>query len=552
MPTKKKGELDEAEIVEGKKPQIQRSPEVCARCILNGIPEKQVTFARHTDYMGHARKHADKDREAVKAGLHKAKPQSETQKTPPTSKQAEEEFVEPLPREPDAEPIGELDWEALEVPLDEAKVLRRVLKDAGLMARIDAITRHFTNHANLDDLPFLDSLLRGAGASVPVTKWALLGWADHRRGGHDWVNAKYPEQAMTLETAEKIAEKKAAEQPKEEESPFKAMKAFLKEQMEMQQSIMMIDYMKQLSAKGLFVTPTGQTVDLNKKPEEEAKLRAVEGGQFVKMTESEFADYLIRQQQFGLQKDKMEQELKMRVAQDEKKKDSEKIPLRLDDGQVVNVPSDQVDKYLFLMKSMAPDQKKDIYELMREQEKTRSEMEKHYQQQMQELRDQNMRMMTDRQEGMIKQLQAQMASRPNPIMEMVQTTEELRQAGLMKPEGESIDQHKMVLQEKKLDTTMSLMIQQQASLNRKTDQLLGVLGPIAQKFAQEAAEDLPRPKDLRQKGLARRKQLAQEILPVPEQQMEQMQEQLEQGSSSEEVSEEEPRRKKAMTVGRTQ
>lgn len=543
MPAKKKIGLDEAELKREKK---SRKPNICVRCLANGVPEEKVTFLSPHEYLSHMRGHAKKDRETVKTRSTVA-PAAQPR---PIESRPITAIEEPTTIEPDIEPIGELDWDDLETPLDEAKVLRRVLKDAGLIARVDAITRHFMNHSNLDDVAFLDSLLRGAGASVPVTKWALLGWADHRRGGHDWVNAKYPEQALTFETAEKIAEKKAAEQPKEEESPFKAMKNFFKEQIEMRQSMMMMDYMDKLSAKGLFMTPTGQTVDLNKKPEEEAKLRAVEGGQFVKMTEAEFADYLMRQQQFGLQKEKMEQDSKVRLAQDEKKKESEKIPLRLDDGQIVNVPADQIDKYLFLMKSMAPDQKKDIYELMREQEKTRSEMEKHYQQQMQELRDQNLRMMTDRQEGMIKQLQAQMASRPNPIMEMVQTQEELKQAGLMKQEGESIDQHKMVLQEKKLDTTMSLMIQQQASLNRKTDQALGLLAPIAQKFAQEAAEDLPRPKEFREKGLARRKQRAQEILPIPEQQMEQMQEQLE--HPPEEIPEQEPRRKKAMTVGRAQ
>jgi len=286
--------------------------------------------------------------------------------------------------EPDDKSIGDLDWDELEVPVDETKVLQRVLRDAGMLARVDAVTRHFMNHSNLDDIPYLDSLIRSSGASVPVTKFALLGWADHRRGGHEWVNAKYPEQAMTLESAEKIAEKKAAEQPKEEESPFKTMKNFFKELMEMQQSMMMMDYMDHLRAKGLFMTPTSQAVNLNKKPKEEPKLRDIDG-QFVKMTEAEFADYLMKQQYFKLQKEKMEQDSKIRLAQEDKKKESEKLPLRLEDGRIVTVPSDQVDKYLFMLKSTAPDQKKDLCELISSQEKIRQEMERAHQQQMQQL-----------------------------------------------------------------------------------------------------------------------------------------------------------------------
>jgi len=139
--------------------------------------------------------------------------------------------------------------------------------------------------------------------------------------------------------------------------------------------VMMMEYMKQA---------TGQAVNLNKKPKEEPKLRDIDG-QFVKMTEAEFADYLMGQQYFKLQKEKMEQDSKIRLAQEDKKKESEKLPLRLEDGTIVNVPSDQVDKYLFMLKSTAPDQKKDLYELMREQEKIRQEMERAHQQQMQQL-----------------------------------------------------------------------------------------------------------------------------------------------------------------------
>jgi hypothetical protein len=89
---------------------------------------------------------------------------------------------------------------------------------------------------------------------------------------------------------------------------------------------------------------------------------------------------------------------------------------------------------------------------------------------------------------------------------------------------------------------MQLVVQQQQSLNRKSDQLIAALGPIVQNYAAKAADNLPQPQDIRQQVHERRTNIAKEVLPVDESALAQIQERLEEPR-------EEPRRRKAMVAG---
>ena len=522
------------------KPQWQ-----CGRCISEGVEEAAATFFNFGEYGLHLRDHKRVDRGQPPLGA------SIIQEGPTAGT--------PNDITPIAEP-------------DEMVYLRKTLMKAGVLTRLDSIVDAFSSHSDLDDLPYLDKLMNDSGASTFAKKMALTNWADHRRIDQEYIYRRYPSKDRIIMPM--TAEQQAVE-AKVQKDPFDSMTEMMEKQMKLQMlqeqmsrlradndSLQMQNMMKQrMLQAGVMFGADGKPFGTSEKTEE-AKLRAVEGGQFVKMTEAEYADYLMRQQQFGLQKEKMEQDTKIRLAQDEKKKESEKIPLRLEDGTIINVPSDQVDKYLFMLKSTAPDQKKDLYELMREQEKTRQEMEKNYQSQAQQMRDQMNQMLLDKQETMIRQLQTQMASRPNPIQEMVHTQEELKSAGLLAEGSKDIEQHQMAIQEKKLDTTMNLILQQQAAMIQKTNMVLNAIGPIVQQYAQKAAANLPEPGSgkLRANLRDRRKQMAQEVMPLPEQDLQAMQQQLEselQEDTSappapppEAIAPPKPRAKKTLAVGR--
>lgn len=413
-------------------------------------------------------------------------------------------------------------------PLDEMDTLREILANAGVLARRESIISSFATK-DPDDIPKLDNILVQAGVPFAARRMALMNWSDHRGVDTNYTDTKYPQGG----TAKVEAEEKIATQAKSKD-PMDIMTETIEKQMKLMTMQMNLQYLQRMMRTGADSPPDGlRVVD---GPKEEPKLRIMEDGQSVRMTESEWAEYLIGRQRWR-------EQLTLQQSKEEKKKEAEKIPFRLDDGTIVQVPSDQVDKWLFMMKSTSPDNKKDVFELMREQEKSRQDMERFYQQQMQAVKDQNYQMIAERQEQAIRQLQANLQNRPNPIQEMVNTQEELKSAGLLaSQEGKGIDQHRLEMQEKKLDTTMQLVVQQQQSLNRKSDQLIAALGPIVQNYAAKAADNLPQPQDIRQQVHERRTNIAKEVLPVDESALAQIQERLEEPR-------EEPRRRKAMVAG---
>ena len=242
---------------------------------------------------------------------------------------------------------------------------------------------------------------------------------------------------------------------------------------------------------------------------EEKMMRQLQNGSSVEMTDKQWIAY-----QTDVERQKTQ--LALQATKEETKRESEKIPIKID-GTIVHVPADQVDKYIMLSKSMSePDQKKDVYAIMQEAEKMRHEMQQQYQAEMRVMREKQNDMVLQRQEQMIQQLQSQMQQRPNPIQEMVSTQTELREAGILSEGTKDVDQHNMAIQEKKLDTTMNLILQQQDAMNKKTNQLITVLSPIAQQYAQDAAQNLPKPGEARDGFREKRKAAAQEIMPLNE------------------------------------
>lgn len=498
----------------------------CGRCISEGVDEAAATFFNFGEYGLHLRDHKRADRGQPPLGASIIHGEA-TAGTPITL---------------NAEP-------------DEMVYLRNTLMKAGVLTRLDSIVDAFSSHSDLDDLPYLDKLMNDSGASTFAKKMALTNWADHRGIDQEYVYRRYPSKDRIIMPM--TAEQQAVE-AKAQKDPFDSMTEMMEKQMKLQMmqeqmsSMQMQNMMKQrMLQSGVLFGADGRPFGTSEKTEEEKKVRVLQDGSMADMTDKQWVEY-----QTGIE------QRKLQAAQVEKKQESEKIPMRLEDGTIVNVPADQVDKFIFLTKSMQPDQKKDLYELMREQEKTRQEMEKNYQSQAQQMRDQMNQMLLDRQETMIRQLQTQMQSRPNPIQEMVQTQSELKQAGLLAEGSKDIEQHQMAIQEKKLDTTMNLILQQQAAMNQKTNLLLNALGPIVQQYAQKAAGKLPEPGSgqLRANLRDRRKQIAQEVMPLPEQDLQAMQQQLESGLQEdtsapsapppEVLAPPRPRAKKTLAVGR--
>jgi hypothetical protein len=89
------------------------------------------------------------------------------------------------------------------------------------------------------------------------------------------------------------------------------------------------------------------------------------------------------------------------------------------------------------------------------------------------------------------------------------------------------DEHRFQLQEKTLDATMQLVVQQQQSFNRKGDQLIAALGPMMQNYALKAVANLPQPQELGQQLRQTRTSIAKEVLPIDQSAIERVAEQLE-------------------------
>jgi hypothetical protein len=387
--------------------------------------------------------------------------------------------------------------DVLNEPPDEMGALRVVLKNAGVVVRRESIVTAFSE-ANPDDLKQLDELLNEAAVPFAARRMVLRNWAIHRGTPMGYIDVKYPKAAT-------IAKVEQEEEALEKKERTKALDP--------------IDEMIDQMAQGKTAAPPGMPAPKDK---EEPKFRILENGQTIEMTESKWTDYVIAQQRW-------KEQAALNASREEKKKEVEKIPFRLEDGTIIQVPADQVDKWLFMMKStQPPEDKKDVFEMIREQEKTRQEMERFYQQQMSQLKDQNYQMLAERQEQSIRQLQANLQNRPNPIQEMVQTQEELKKAGLVTPPGGmGQDEHRFQLQEKTLDATMQLVVQQQQSFNRKGDQLIAALGPMMQNYALKAVANLPQPQELGQQLRQTRTSIAKEVLPIDQSAIERVAEQLE-------------------------
>jgi len=367
----------------------------------------------------------------------------------------------------------------------EEQVLRQYFMHAGSPIRYENVIESFFQQPDQDNLIYLDQLMMQMGMNPPVRMAILNNWADHRGIAKEWLGKQYPSPRSPLippSESEQITPVSMKKDAIDDMIETTAKQLKLKQMMKM---------LRDIDNEGKTVEPLSR---------EEAKLRILEDGNVVKMTDQEWKEYLVAQLQLRQQREfvGMRKELES-----------------------------QIEKWILLNKSSSSETKKDVYELIQQLEKQRHETERSYQQQIQVLENEQAKMILERQEQMIHQLQQQIATRPNPIQEMVQTQSELKQAGLLAEGSKDIEQHQMAIQEKKLDTTMSLILQQQAAINQKTNQFLNVVGPILLQYAQKAAERLPEPGKLRADFRERRKQVAQEVMPLSEQELQAMQQRLE-------------------------
>ena len=541
---------------EASKGESEKKTYRCKRCIAAGVPEEDATFIGYDLFGKHGRDHKAQDE--IDKALSKAMgavggPQAV----------AEPQAVAQPQSVPQPQGLPYRKPTAFDHDL---ATLRSVLVDAGIGARLDSIIDAFTDW---DDLAELDRLLSMAGAVVHAKRMALHVWAQHRGIPGDYAHKRYP--TSVPPTSVDTVVQPVAVEPKPVD-PFDSMMAMMEKQMRMQ---MMQQQMKMMQS-GMTFGPDGRPTGEMPKPRnqvmemmanqlemeimqsqlgqlrggarvgpdgkplgntEEKKMRALDNGSNVEMTDKQWIDY-----QIGLEERKTQ--LLLLATKEDKKRESDKIPMKID-GTIVHVPADQVDKYIMLLKSMEPDPKKDIYALMQESEKMRHELQQQHQAEVQLLRDKQTEMLLQRQEQMMQQLQAQMQNRPNPIQEMVTTQTELKEAGILSEGTKDLDQHNMAIQEKKLDTTMNIILQQQDAMNKKTNQLIAVLSPIAQQYAQEAAQNLPKPGETRDGFREKRKAVAQEIMPLNEEDARA----LEMGLNQEAPEEPEPRKSRVLTVG---
>jgi len=415
-----------------------------------------------------------------------------------------------------------------DAPLDEKDVLRTIFKKAGVVYRAESIIDTFFASPSTDNLQALDSIMSLGGVVPNARKLVLLNWADVYGIPKTYIEKKYQFPQIDGTPTDNITEQGV--KPSIEKDPLDSMIAMMEKRMKMQQMMMMMQSMERMDRGGYMMDTSGQMHKPDPPPVDEKRMRVLDDGSSVEMTDRQWVDY--RQ---GAERLKVQQSAQI------SKKEIEKIPLKLEDGTVVNIPSDQVDKYMFLTKSMQPDQRKDTYEIVREMEKQRTDLEKRYQQENQTLRDQNMQQMVERLTDNYDKLRQQFAYRPDPIKEMVDTQQQLKEAGIVKPEGErSMDQHTMAINEKKLDTTMALVLQQQSSTHRKVDQLLGIMMPVIQDIAQKGAK----------KFVERRAEVqGQEVLPYGDQELQNMAQQLDEEIPAPPPDETKPRKSKVLTAG---